>query len=98
MQGTSISNINYDNEENAKIIEEALKETEVLDIEKEQKQEPIMPQQQQPLQQPFQKAQPQYNPNQSSPFEQQFQQQQYPQQYPQQYQQQPQTQSYNTIK
>jgi len=92
MQGTSISNINYDNEENAKIIEEALKETEVLDIEKEQKQEPVMPQQQQPLQQPFQKAQPQYNPNQSSPFEQQFQQQQYQQQqYPQQqYQQQPQ--------
>lgn len=85
MQGTSISNINYDNEENAKIIEEALKETEVLDIEKEQ-QQPIMPQQQQPLQQPFQNPPPQYQPsNKPSPFEQQFQQPQYPQQqYPQQ--------------
>jgi hypothetical protein len=87
MQGTNISNIDYNNEENAKIIEEALKETEVLDIENEQEPEPIMPQQQQPLQQPFQKPPPQYNPNQPSPFEQQFQQQ--PQQYlipqPQQY-------------
>jgi len=95
MQGTSISNIDYDNEENAKIIEEALKETEVLDIEKEQTQEQIMPQQQQPLQQPFQKPPPQFNPNQPSPFEQQFQQPQYPQQqyqqpqYPQQQYQQP---------
>ena len=30
MQGTSIANIDYDNDENAKIIEDALKETEVL--------------------------------------------------------------------
>ena len=81
MQGTKISNINYDNEENAKIIEEALKETEVLDIEKEQ-QQPIMPQQQQPLQQPFSNPPQQYQqPTQPSPFAQQY------QQPPQQYQQ-----------
>ena len=73
MQGTSISNIDYENAENAKIIEEALKETEVLDIEKEQPQQ-IMPQQQ-PLQQPFQNPPPQYQPStQPSPFQQQFQQ------------------------
>ena len=94
MKGTNVSNIDYNNEENAKIIEEALKETEVLDVEKEQEFEPIMPQQQQPLQQPFQKPPPQYQPsNQPSPFEQQFQQPQYPQyqqpQYPQQQYQQP---------
>ena len=51
MQGTSIANIDYDNDENAKIIEDALKETEVLDIEQEVIQEPIMPEQQQPIQQ-----------------------------------------------
>jgi hypothetical protein len=92
MQGTSISNIDYDNAENAKIIEDALKETEVLDIEKQQP-EQIMPQQQQPIQQPFQNPPPQYQPStQPSQFQQQFQQpqmqeqypqQQYPQQYPQ---------------
>ena len=48
-QGTTIDSINYDNIDNAKIIEEALKETEVLDLEKEveeQYQEPQPPQQQ----------------------------------------------------
>ena len=34
MKSTSIQNINYDNTDNAKIIEDALKETEVLDLEK----------------------------------------------------------------
>lgn len=85
MKGTNVSNIDYNNEDNAKIIEEALKETEVLDVEKEQEFEPIMPQQQQPLQQPFQKPPSQYYPNQPSPFEQQYQQPQYQQpQYQQQ--------------
>jgi len=88
MQGTSISNIDYDNAENAKIIEDALKETEVLDIEKQQP-EQIMPQQQQPIQQPFQNPPPQYQPStQPSQFQQQFQQPQIQEQYPQQYPQQ----------
>jgi len=54
-QGTTIDSINYDNIDNAKIIEEALKETEVLDLEKEieeQYQEPQQPPQQQMYQQP----------------------------------------------
>jgi len=70
MQETNIANIDYDNDENAKIIEDALKETEVLDIE----QESIMPEQQQPIQQPFQNPQ-QYIPsNKPSPFQQEYQQ------------------------
>ncbi len=75
MQGTTISNIDYDNNENAKIIEEALKETEVLDIEYEESgQEAIMPEQQQPMHQPFQNPQ-QYVPsNKPSPFQQEYQQ------------------------
>jgi len=88
MQGTDISQINYDNDDNAKIIEEALKETEVLDIEHEQQQQ-IMPQQQQPLQQPYQQQQQYQPPTQPSPFQQQYQepQQQYQQtSQPQQYQ------------
>tara|TARA_B110000285_G_scaffold107050_1_gene121745 strand:- start:363 stop:887 length:525 start_codon:yes stop_codon:yes gene_type:complete len=89
MQGTDISQINYDNNENAKLIEEALKETEVLDFENQQPEpQQIMPQQQQPLQQPYQQQQPQYQqPTQPSPFQQQY--QQPPQQYQQQYQQPP---------
>lgn len=76
MQGTTISNIDYDNNENAKIIEEALKETEVLDIEYEEpRQEAIMPEQRQAMSQPFQNPQ-QYVPsNKGSPFQQEYQQQ-----------------------
>ncbi|SVA27483.1 uncharacterized protein METZ01_LOCUS80337 [marine metagenome] len=84
MQGTSIANIDYDNDENAKIIEDALKETEVLDIEQEVIQEPIMPEQQQPIQQPFQNPPQQYIPSHKpSPFQQEYQQpiQQYQPQY-----------------
>jgi len=95
MQGTNISNINYDNDDNAKIIEEALQETEVLDIENQlEQQQEIMPMQQQPLQQPYQNQEPQYQPStQPSPFHQKYQQEpQYQQQEPQyqqpQYQQQ----------
>ena len=90
MQGTSIANIDYDNDENAKIIEDALKETEVLDIESGQ--EPVMPEQQQPMHQPFQNP-PQYIPsnNKPSPFQQEYQQpiQQYQPQYHQPIIQQP---------
>tara|TARA_B110001454_G_scaffold216703_1_gene240461 strand:+ start:1790 stop:2311 length:522 start_codon:yes stop_codon:yes gene_type:complete len=76
MQGTTISNIDYDNNENAKIIEEALKETEVLDIEYEEpRQEAIMSEQQQPMHQPFQNPQEQYiRSNKVSPFQQEYQQ------------------------
>ena len=92
MQGTSIANIDYDNDENAKIIEDALKEPEVLDIEQEELvQEPVMPKQQQPIQQPFQNPQ-QYIPsNKPSPFQQEYQQpiQQYQPQYHQPIIQQP---------
>ena len=86
MQGTNISNINYDNDDNAKIIEEALQETEVLDIENQlEQQQEIMPMQQQPLQQPYQNQEPQYQPStQPSPFHQKYQQEpQYQQQEPQ---------------
>ena len=93
MQATNISNINYDNEDNAKIIEDALKETEVLDIENEPEQPPqqIMPQQNPPQQyQPYQNPPQQYQPStQPSTFQQQYQQPQQYQQEPQQYYQQP---------
>lgn len=93
MQGTSIANIDYDNDENAKIIEDALKETEVLDIEQEEVvQEPIMPEQQQPMHQPFQNPPQQYIPSHKpSPFQQEYQQpiQQYQPQYHQPMIQQP---------
>ena len=93
MQETSIANIDYDNDENAKIIEDALKETEVLDIEQEEVvQEPIMPEQQQPMHQPFQNPPQQYIPSHKpSPFQQEYQQpiQQYQPQYHQPMIQQP---------
>ena len=55
-QGTLINNINYDNIDNAKIIEEALKETEVLDLEKQEikQEEPPQEMYQQPPQQIYQ--------------------------------------------
>lgn len=92
MQGTNIANIDYDNDENAKIIEDALKETEVLDIEQEELiQDPIMPEQQQPTHQPFQNPQQYIHSNKSSPFQQEYQQpmQQYQPQYNQPIIQQP---------
>jgi len=90
-QGTTIDSINYDNIDNAKIIEEALKETEVLDLEKE-----VQEQYQEPPQQMYQQPPPQQMYQQPPPQQmyQQPPQQMYQQQPPQQMYQQPLQQMY----